>query len=202
MYNADLDSIYAGLGGAVIIIGIFLIIAGIISLVGLWKLYKKAGKKGWEAIVPVYSYWVLFTEIAGLNWWYFLIYMILNVISNSQDSSLVADIGMLVINFFCYYNISKRIGKDTGYAVLMTLFPFVMFPIVGFSKNITFDASIPVSPNGPIKGNEVSETMTTSEPKTTSTTTSGPIKLKYCPYCGRPLESTEKFCGSCGNKLN
>ena len=29
-----------------------------------WKIFKKAGKNGWEALIPIYSSWTLF-EISG-----------------------------------------------------------------------------------------------------------------------------------------
>lgn len=63
------------LGGSLILIAVFsiIIIAFLVVLiVGLVKLFKKAGKPGWAAIIPFYNTYVL-VEIAGLNWWYFLI---------------------------------------------------------------------------------------------------------------------------------
>ena len=57
----------------VVMFGIFFIMIIIVLLVlyfiGLWKLFQKAGKNGWEAIVPFYNTWVL-VEISGLAWWY------------------------------------------------------------------------------------------------------------------------------------
>ena len=35
------------------------------------------------------------------------------------------------------------------FAILMTLFPFIMLPLVGFSKKYQFDNEVKVSPNGP-----------------------------------------------------
>ena len=51
---------------------IFAIAIVIVEIIGRWKLFKKAGRNGWESIVPFYSNWV-YVEIAGLNWWYFLL---------------------------------------------------------------------------------------------------------------------------------
>ena len=49
------------------------LILAVIQLIGKWKIFKKAGRKGWEAIIPLYSTWILMTEVAKLNWWWFLI---------------------------------------------------------------------------------------------------------------------------------
>ena len=62
----------AVLGGFLIIFLLIVIAVVVLMVVAEVKMYKKAGKQGWEAIVPFYSQWVL-VEIAGLNWWWFLI---------------------------------------------------------------------------------------------------------------------------------
>lgn len=127
----------------------------VLYIVGRWKFYEKTGREGWKSIIPFYNDWV-YVEIAGLNSWYFLL-LIANAISFSTNINddvhisfnafkLVALVGL----FFCNYNISKKLHKDPVYAALMTIFPFVMLPIIGFSKKIEFDDSVLVSPNGPI----------------------------------------------------
>ena len=144
------------LGAFIAIIAFVIIIAFLIFyFAGKWKLYEKAGREGWKAIIPFYNDWV-YVEIAGLNSWYFLL-LIASTISLAVDIDehlkvyngafkIIALIGL----FFCNYNISKKIHKDTLFAVLMTLFPFIVIPIVGFSKNIEFDDTVVVSANGPI----------------------------------------------------
>ena len=54
--------------------------------------------------------------------------------------------------FFCNYNIAKKFHQEVGYAILMTLFPFIMYPILGFSDKV-FDKDVITSPNGPIGEN-------------------------------------------------
>ena len=66
--NYDFSSIFAILGGFAIFLFFLLLALMVLIIVANWKMYKKAGKNGWECIIPVYGYWVL-TEIAGLNWW-------------------------------------------------------------------------------------------------------------------------------------
>lgn len=55
--------------GAIIAI-IAVVTIYVIYTIALWKLFKKAGKNGWEAIIPFYNTYTL-TEVAGLNWWFF-----------------------------------------------------------------------------------------------------------------------------------
>ena len=35
------------------------LILAVIKLIGKWKIFKKAGRKGWEAIIPIYNIIVL-----------------------------------------------------------------------------------------------------------------------------------------------
>ena len=117
----------------------------------MWKLFQKAGRNGWEAIIPFYNSWVL-VEIAGLNWWYALIIILANVGALSE-LGLVASLVVVIINFFVSYNLSKKLHKDNGFAVLMWLFSFVMIPIIGFSSKYQYDKDMVVSKNGPIGDN-------------------------------------------------
>src|SRR5574344_1077950 len=55
-----------------IIYTLFSLIISIIMIIGMWKLYVKAGKPGWASIVPFYNMYVLF-GVAGMNGWMFLL---------------------------------------------------------------------------------------------------------------------------------
>lgn len=52
------------LGGSIFIL-LLVIALYVVYVIGLWKLFKKAGKQGWEAIIPFYNTYVL-VEISGL----------------------------------------------------------------------------------------------------------------------------------------
>ena len=53
---------------------IFLLIQ-IIHFFGTWKLYKKAGRKSWEAIIPVYNAVILMQIIKRPKWWVILLFI-------------------------------------------------------------------------------------------------------------------------------
>ena len=76
--DIDYSSPQAPSGGSVIggIIG-FLVWAAIIVLVfaSCWKICEKAGRQGWEGIIPIYNYWVL-AEIGGKPGWWGLMILI------------------------------------------------------------------------------------------------------------------------------
>lgn len=141
----------AATAGFIIIFAVILLLAIIIpAIIAQWKLFKKAGKNGWEAIIPFYSTWVTI-EIAGLNWWYFLISLGITLVSGNIESpiSFVFTLAGWYINFIIYYNIAKKTKQnEILYGILGALIPFVAILILGFNKNITYDKDVQVSPNG------------------------------------------------------
>lgn len=150
--NINWEAILATLGGILLVIGIIFLAVLILIIVAACKFYKKAGKEGWEAIIPFYNDWV-FVEIAGLNWWWFLLLIATTIVSVVFGNSIaglktIAYVAMIFSFFVCNYNIAKKLHRDTGFAILLTIFPVIMFPIVAFSKNYQFDHSVEVSKNG------------------------------------------------------
>ena len=144
---------------------LFMLLIIIFQIIGEWKMFKKAGKNGWEAIIPYYNTWTLI-EISGCKWWYFLIsigssFLSFNITLNLNDSSLnfnlLEGVGTLVNYFIMYsvnYNIAKKFNKDYWYAIGMTLLPFVFYPILGLGKS-EFNKDVKVSPYGVIKEGEI-----------------------------------------------
>lgn len=188
--------LFAALGVFAIIFLTFFVILFVLYIVGRWKLFKKAGKNGWEAIIPFYNDWV-YVEIAGLNyWWFFLVIAttIANIIDVDYLSS-IASIASLVGLFFCNYNISMKLHKDVAFAILMTIFPFIMMPIIGLSDNYKWDDSVVVSSNGPIADNKASTVNNNSNQE------SSKDDVKYCSYCGNKMNKDDKFCNSCGKEV-
>lgn len=156
-YDAELfGEFFGAFAGGLIVVGLILGLIAIafvvVYIIGLWKLFKKAGKNGWEAIIPFYNTWIL-VEIAGLNWWYFLIAIsgtIVSILGISGLDTLTTLVGATV-NFFVFYNLAKRMKKsEVAYGVLAIFFAPIMTMILGFSKD-KYDSSIEVSPNGPIQ---------------------------------------------------
>ena len=54
---------------------IFILVIQVIHGLGTWKLYVKAGRKAWEAFVPVYNSIVLMQIINRPKWWVILLFI-------------------------------------------------------------------------------------------------------------------------------
>ena len=121
-YNATTQAAAGFVGAAlvfVVILYILMFAAAIIELIGMWKAFEKMGKKGYEALIPGHNYVVLF-EKAGMPLWYFFLMLI--------------PVCNLVFLILVSIEIAKKFGKSSGFGVLLALFGFVCWPILGFGK--------------------------------------------------------------------
>jgi hypothetical protein len=104
-----------GIGG---LIGFIIYLAVIvIVIVGAWKIFEKAGKPGWTAIIPFYNLIVLL-EIAGRPIWWFILL-------------LIPFVGWVVGIIVCV-DVAKKFGKGTGFGVGLALLSFIFVPLLGF----------------------------------------------------------------------
>ena len=141
---------WSGLSTALLVLVIFAIIIGlavaILMIVANCKIFAKAGEKWWKALIPMYNSWVE-TRIAGLAWWWYLIFVGLTAALVGPKANYVLSIMLALTSFNYCFNMAKRFGKSTGFAVLMAFLPVIGFPILAFGS-AKFDASAKVDKNG------------------------------------------------------
>jgi signal peptidase I len=94
---------------------VFFLIVQIIHFLGTWKLYEAAGRKRWEAAIPIYNAIVLMKIIGRPTWWTVLLFIpIINLImfpvvwvetlrSYGKRSSLDTFLGIATCGFYIYY---------------------------------------------------------------------------------------------------
>ncbi|MEN8890018.1 MAG: DUF5684 domain-containing protein, partial [Wenyingzhuangia sp.] len=54
---------------------VFILIIQVLHFSATWKLYQKAGRKSWEALIPVYNAVVLMKIINRPKWWVILLFI-------------------------------------------------------------------------------------------------------------------------------
>src|SRR5690606_40821320 len=54
---------------------LFFLILQVVHFAGTWKMYEAAGRKRWEALVPVYNAIVLMKIINRPTWWTILLFI-------------------------------------------------------------------------------------------------------------------------------
>jgi signal peptidase I len=94
---------------------IFILIIQVIHFLGTWKLYVKAGRKAWEAAIPVYNAIVLMQIINRPKWWVVLLFIpIINLLmfpvvwvetirSFGKNKLLDTWLVILTLGFYIYY---------------------------------------------------------------------------------------------------
>lgn len=117
------DSASAGMAAGIFaLIGVLIIplmIIWVIMVVAHWKIYEKAGKPGWAAIIPIYNVIVLL-EIVGKPVWWIILFLIpcVNIVF------LVWTINLL----------SKSFGQSEGFTVGLLLLGVVFYPVLAFGN--------------------------------------------------------------------
>ena len=106
---------------------IFFLSVQLIHFGGSWKLYQKAGRKSWEALIPVYNAVVLMEIIRRPKWWVVLLFIpIINLMifpvvwvetlrSFGKNSSLDTTLGILTFGLYTYtinYNDNVQYQAD------------------------------------------------------------------------------------------
>lgn len=113
--------------GFLLIVGLAFLALAIVMLVGIWKMYIKAGRPGWASIVPFYNMWVL-AEIGGKPGWWGL-YPLLVVIP------FVGSIAAIVISIMIALGVARNFGKSDVFGIIgLWLFATIGYLILGFGS--------------------------------------------------------------------
>ncbi len=118
MYEEGFASLFSG--GLIIV---WLVVVAFMWFV-MWRVFEKAGKPGWAAIIPIYNMLVLL-DIAGKPWWWIFVFLLGAI-------PIVGSILVLVVMALIYYSFAANFGKGAGFTVGLVLLPIVFFPILAF----------------------------------------------------------------------
>ena len=102
---------------------IFLILV-LISFIGLYKIFEKAGLPAWKALIPVYNFWLVGGIINRPKWWGLIM--------------IVPGVNLIMYGVYGFHlarAFKKRTTNDLVYAALM---PYIYFAYLGFKKEIKF----------------------------------------------------------------
>ena len=108
-------------GAALIAGGILLYLAFIVlGIVCLWKIFDKAGQKGWLAIIPILNIVVLLKVVHKELWWIILFLI-----------PCVSFVAAIIV----YFNLAKAFGKNAVWGIGLIILPFIFFPILAFGSS-------------------------------------------------------------------
>lgn len=112
-----ITSIVGSVWSAVVIVFIVLMI------VGMWRMFEKAGEPGWTSLIPFVSSYMLFKIGWGSGWLFLLGFIpIVNV----------------VVGIMLSIKLARAFGMGAGFAVGLIFLPSIFYMILGFSDAVYY----------------------------------------------------------------
>lgn len=127
-YSAtDYAAASTALAGVLMVYMVIILAIAIVQIIAMWKVFSKAGEKGWKAIIPIYNIVILF-KISGLSPWLVLVYL-------AAIIPFIGWIALIALNAVLAYKLAKSFGKDSGWAVGLYFLAPIFYMILGFGKS-------------------------------------------------------------------
>ena len=126
MYTTTIGSDYgygasAGLGAMMGVYSIVWLAVCVAMIVAMWKVFTKAGKPGWAAIIPIYNTYTLFDMVYGKGWKFlFLLVPFYNI----------------YVGIKLYIDLAHCFGKSGGFAVGLIFLNPIFMCILGFGSAV------------------------------------------------------------------
>ena len=115
---------------------LFFLVIQILHFLGTWKLYVKAGRKAWEAAIPIYNGVVLMQIINRPKWWIILLFIpVVNVL-------MFPVIWIETIRTFGYYR------KLDSLLVILTLGLYIVY--INYATDATYNAERSLKPRSEV----------------------------------------------------
>ncbi len=118
----------------------------VLMMIGLYKMFTKAGEAGWKAIVPLYNFYILF-KISWKTSMFWLL-MVLSIATGVFYSLSITTLNVAfmylawlmgiiaaIMKAVLAYNISLAYGHGLGYFLGLYLFDSIFIMILGFGSS-------------------------------------------------------------------
>lgn len=116
----------------------------IILIVGLWKIFEKAGEEGWKALIPFYNFYILF-KIAGVSLYFWIMAacgaiaaisaFIGNFIFITYPISWILTAIASIVLFMMWNSLSQAFGHSLGFALGLWLLNPIFILVLGFGAS-------------------------------------------------------------------
>ncbi len=208
-YELIMTPNYKWLQIAFSILLVVILIASILILmysVGLWKVYKKAGKKGWQSVIPIYNIYVG-CQICGIDTRWVLITIVISfaavIIKSLAPISAICNLYFTIL-----YSVSmaRSFNKDDSFAIGLILLGPIFYFLLGLKKNEYIGAN-PMKDfvfemiNPKEKAKQESNDTAIPASNTTNDSNNNIKRPNYCSNCGSKIIDGTNYCGNCGQKI-
>ena len=188
-------------------LGMFAVVGLAISalaIIGLWKVFKKAGEEGWKSIIPVYNLYTLATIVGVSPLWILIIFIAIIIGSIFAPLSILSSALNLYFTVILLVSLARSFGKDDSFAVGLFFLGPIFYLILGCGS-AEYQGKKPMKdPIMEFIDKEIlKKDTTTPEANVTEekTTPAAPAE-RFCTNCGAKVDSDSSFCTSCGTKVD
>lgn len=113
---------FAGIMTWLIVMTIICLAISILICIGWMKVFNKCGREGWAAFIPIYNL-IVMCQITEVPIWYMFVPF---------------------VNIFGLWKVAEgfdeKFGKNGSIKIILFLFPYVGYPMLGFGKDMPVDA--------------------------------------------------------------
>ena len=128
---------WAAFAGIMIFIILIALAVAVVSIIGMWKMFTKAGEEGWKSIIPIYNM-ITLCKIVGVNpWWILIVYgasLLSGIPILGLLISLVSFAASIYFSILLCVSTANSFGKDTGFAVGLFFLSPIFYCILGFGS--------------------------------------------------------------------
>ena len=95
------------------------LLIALLVIVAMWKVFTKAGRPGWAAIIPIYNMYVWCKIVGRPGWW--VILMLIPLVN-------------IIVGIVVCIDMAKSFGKGAGFGIGIALLGIIFLPILGFGS--------------------------------------------------------------------
>ena len=86
----------AAFAGIMLVVVLISLAVAIVSIIGMWKMFTKAGEEGWKSIIPIYNM-ITLCKIVGVSPWWILIVFVSGLLGIIPITSFRVSYGVPLI---------------------------------------------------------------------------------------------------------
>ena len=111
------SAVGAGIGTAYYL---FILVFYIACVIGMWKMFEKAGKPGWASLIPFYNLYCVYDIGWGTGWLFLL--------------TFVPCVGF-IFDIMLSFKMAKAYGQVTGFGFGILFLKPIFYMILGFGDS-------------------------------------------------------------------
>lgn len=121
-------------------LAMFFVLNYIFEVVACWRIFEKAGKRGWKSLIPIYSDYIRY-QIAWRPLWFWVSFLLLagsfalNLWGGTGDLWDILSMGIggmgTVLHLIKNYRLGRAFGRGVLFSLGLALFPPLFIMILG-----------------------------------------------------------------------